>query len=87
MTNQRGEKINPNADLNSYYAFLWYANQDVCKRVIFDLVFKKKVELREHDAQRLFGKMNEKYQANPSYPKPYLEMREVDCKISEEHMK
>ncbi len=42
MTNQKGEKINPNADLNSFYAFVWYANQDLCKKVIFNRVFKKK---------------------------------------------
>jgi len=24
LVNQKGEKINPNVDLNSSYAFLWY---------------------------------------------------------------
>ena len=78
MTNVKGEKTNPNADLNSYYAFLWYANQDVCKRYILERVLEKLMEGRGSDAYlRLLKKMNEKCQAFPLYPKnpkPYFEM-------------
>lgn len=40
ITNMRGERISPNVDFNSSYAFLWYTRMDVCKRVIFHSVFK-----------------------------------------------
>ena len=41
---------------------------------------------REHDAPRLFQKMNKEYQGTEPYPKSHLEMREVDVKINEELM-
>lgn len=40
MTNMKGERISPNVDFNSLYAFLWYTRMDVCKRVLFHRVFK-----------------------------------------------
>lgn len=43
MTNQRGERVIPNVDFNSYYAFLWYTRMDLCKRVMFHRVFHSKM--------------------------------------------
>ena len=42
MTHLPGQ--NPDLDLNSFYASLWCSNRDVCKRVIFERVFKIKME-------------------------------------------